>query len=66
MTKNFNTLISMNDIVKAYKSGQFPNAHCLLWNKEDKVKFLVSEQNDSLTTEYRKEIALDGNTSIRL
>lgn len=63
MIKNFNTILSKNSIIRAYKTNQFPNAYCLLWNQENNIEILSTEQNNSLTTERRKEIALDGNTN---
>lgn len=63
MIKNFNTILSKNSIIRAYKTNQFPNAHCLLWNQEYDIEILTTEQNNSLTTERRREIALDGNTN---
>lgn len=68
MTKSFNILLSQSEIINAYKSNKFPNAHCLLWNQEtdENVEILSTENDNSIATEYRKEIAIDGSTSIGL
>ena len=45
MTKDFNTLLSLNEIANCYKNNSFPNAHCLLWNKETSAELLITQDN---------------------
>lgn len=66
MTKFFNTFLSLDDIIEAYKTGSFPNAYCLLWNKEQSVRLLASESDKYIFTESRKGIELDGCTRVQI
>ena len=45
MIKDFNTLLSLNDITICYKNNTFPNAHCLLWNKEKSAELTQQVEN---------------------
>lgn len=60
MTKNFNTLLSMNAIINCYKNNDFPNAHCLLWNKETGVNLLNTESKKVVETENKKGVEING------
>lgn len=66
MTKAFNTLIDLTKITNAYKTNNFPNAYCLLWNKEQNVELLASERGDYIFQENRKGIGLNGSTELNL
>ena len=66
MTKAFNEVMSMNRIVECYKSGNFPNAYCLLWNKEQNVELLATETDRSIVTEEREGIARNGVPRIHI
>ena len=46
MIKDFNALLSLNDITNCYKNNAFPNAHCLLWNKETSAELLTTQSDD--------------------
>ena len=58
MIKDFNTLLSLNDITICYKNNTFPNAHCLLWNKEKSAELLITQssnikaQDNIITSEF--------------
>ena len=45
MIKDFNVLLSLNDITNCYKNNTFPNAHCLLWNKETSAELLITQSD---------------------
>ena len=45
MIKDFNILLSFKDITNCYKNNSFPNAHCLLWNKEANAELLITQDN---------------------
>ena len=51
MTKSFNEVLPLNDIIKAYKTGQFPNTFCLLWNGEQNVELIANESGDYIFTQ---------------
>lgn len=63
---NFNVLMDLNEITNAYKNNSFPNAYCLLWNKEQNVELLANEMGDYMFQENRKGVALNGSTELRL
>ena len=52
MIKDFNVLLSLNDITNCYKNNAFPNAHCLLWNKETSAELSVKQSNDIITASF--------------
>ena len=60
MIKDFNTLLSLNDITICYKNNTFPNAHCLLWNKEKSAELLITESEDIIKTQDNKGVRTDG------
>ena len=62
MTKDFNILLSANDIVHCYKENDFPNAYCLLWNKEQLVDLITTQRNKVVATQREKGVAKDGIT----
>lgn len=43
---NFNVLLTINEIKQAYANGIFPNAMCLLWNKEEWEELLITNFSD--------------------
>jgi hypothetical protein len=59
MTKFFNELLSLQNIIGCYINNEFPNAYCLLWNKEYN-NALATEVPDLLMTEMRKVVETDG------
>ena len=63
MTKYFNTLLSLNDITICYKTNNFPNAHCLLWNQEQGVELLANENGKYVTTQTRKGMVIERGTT---
>ena len=59
MTKFFNELLSLQSIIGCYINNEFPNAYCLLWNKEYN-NALATEVPELLMTEMRKVVETDG------
>ena len=59
MTKFFNELLSLQSIIGCYINNGFPNAYCLLWNKEYN-NALATEVPELLMTEMRKVVETDG------
>lgn len=66
MIKDFNVLLSLNEIANCYKNNAFPNAHCLLWNQETSAELLVTQSNDVIKTENNKGVSTDGKQTIYL
>lgn len=66
MTKAFNEVMSYTRITECYKSGNFPNAHCLLWNQRQDVELLTTETERDIVTEEREVIARNGVPRIYL
>ena len=66
MIKNFNILLSFNDITNCYKNNAFPNAHCLLWSQETSAELLVTQSNDVIKTENNKGVSTDGKSAFYL
>lgn len=60
MTKNFNTLLTLAEIKKCYKTGNFPNAYCLLLSKEKYVELLKAENSKVVITENKKGVQING------
>ena len=52
MIKDFNILLSLNDITNCYKNNSFPNAHCLIWNQETSAELLMTQSNNIITDEF--------------
>lgn len=65
MTK-FNQLMSLNEIISCYKNNEFPDAYCLVYNGVIYPELLATENRDIVTTENRKEVAIDGSSNIYL
>ncbi len=60
----FNVLLDYNSIVRCYRNKEFPNAHCLLWNKE-LHNALATEKTEFIITEMtRKVVEVDGSTEL--
>lgn len=59
MIKYFNELLNLQSIISCYINNEFPNAYCLLWNKEYN-NALASEVPELLMTEMRKVVETDG------
>lgn len=57
MIKDFNVLLSINDITNCYKNNAFPNAYCLLWNKEANAELLITQSDDVIITEDNKGVS---------
>ena len=66
MIKDFNVLLSLNDITNCYKNNAFPNAHCLLWNKETSAELLITQRDDVVKTEDNKGVSTDGKSDFYL
>ena len=66
MTKDFNVLLSLNDITNCYKNNSFPNAECLLWNKEANAELLITQSDDVIKTECNKGVSTDGKSAFYL
>lgn len=66
MTKNFNILLSLNEIANCYKNNSFPNAHCLLWDKETSAELLITQSDDVIKTENNKGVSTDGKSDFYL
>lgn len=49
----------MNGIINCYKNNDFPNAHCLLWNKETGVNLLNTESKKVVETENKKGVEIN-------
>ena len=49
MIKDFNVLLSLNEIANCYKNNSFPNAHCLLWDKETSAELPITQSSNSKT-----------------
>ena len=45
---NFNVLLTINEIKQAYATSIFPNAMCLLWNKEETEELLITNFSEIL------------------
>lgn len=61
--KSFNTLLSLSAIASCYINNEFPNAYCLLWNKEYN-NALATEVPELVMTEMRKVVETDGIANI--
>lgn len=66
VTTKFNQLMSLNEIISCYKNNEFPNAYCLVYNGVVHPELLATENRDIVTTENRKEVAIDGSSNIYL
>ena len=66
MIKDFNVLLSINDITNCYKNNAFPNAYCLLWNKEANADLLITQSDDVIKTEDNKGVSTDGKSAFYL
>ena len=66
MIKDFNTLLSLNEIINCYKNNSFPNAHCLLWNKETSAELLITQSSDIIKTQDNKGVSTDGKSKFYL
>ena len=66
MIKDFNVLLPFNDIANCYKTNTFPNAHCLLWNKERGAELLITQSSDIIKTQDNKEVGTDGKSTFYL
>lgn len=64
--KYFNTLMSVTEIARCYKSNSFPDSFCLVTTSLDGNVAIVTESKKILETESRKAVLKDGNTSFRL
>lgn len=65
MIKAFNTVLSLNEIVGCYINDEFPNAYCLLWNKEYN-NALATEVPELIMTEMRKVVETDGISELSI
>lgn len=63
---SFNKLLSLHSIVQCYESMTFPNAHCLLWNQENSIEALISENTDIILQENERGLQIDGTERIRI
>ena len=63
MIKVFNILLPFNDIANCYKTNTFPNAHCLLWNKERGAELLITQICDILKPQDKKGVSTDGTST---
>ena len=61
--KYFNETMSLSAIVGCYINNEFPNAYCLLWNKEYN-NALATEVPELLMTEMRRVVETDGCTEL--
>ena len=59
--KYFNQTHSLNEIISYYKNDKFPNAYCLLWNREWH-KGLATEYPKIIKCENGKVVEIDGIT----
>ena len=66
MIKYFNVLLSLNEIANCYKNNSFPNAHCLLWDKETSAELLITQSDDVIKTENNKGVSTDGKSDFYL
>lgn len=57
--KFFNETHSLNEIIFYYKNDKYPNAYCLLWNKE-RHDALATEDAKMLVCENGKVVETDG------
>lgn len=60
MIKDFNILLSFKDITNCYKNNAFPNAYCLLLNKEASAELLITQSDEIIKTQNNKGVCTDG------
>jgi len=63
---DFNTTLTINEIIRAYTTNVFPNASCLLWNHEQDVELLITQFSDVIETENSEGVSTDGGTRFYL
>ena len=56
MTKEFNELLTLGEIIDIYKGGKVPKAMCLLWNQDAIATLLITENNNVLLTQDERGI----------
>lgn len=67
MTKKyFNTLMSIGEIVRCYKTNSFPDSYCLMTTSLSEVDVITTEDRNILETERRKVVLKDGSPVFRL
>lgn len=61
---NFNTLLTFQQIVHAYKNNEFPDAYCLLFNGVHEPTLLTAESVKTIlnvvTQENKKGLEVEG------
>lgn len=57
---NFNTLEYIDNIIKYYKTNFFPNAYCLLVNKNELLNALTTEKTEIIESQNKKVVIING------
>ena len=63
---DFNTALTINEIIRAYTTNVFPNAPCLLWNHEQDVELLITQFSDVVVTQEEKGVEIDGSAKLHI
>jgi hypothetical protein len=58
MTKNFNTTLTLEQIINSYKNNNFPNSYCLLLYGRS-VNLLITEFSQIMTQENNKGMEVE-------
>lgn len=66
MIKYFNQLMSLSEISECYRRQVFPNAYCLLWNQDEGVTLLNTENDNTMADEGERRIAVNGGKRVQL
>lgn len=62
----FNELMSIGNIISAYRTDTFPDAYCLLTGSLEDIRLLSTENMRLIDTEDERSLRLDGVTRIHI